>query len=294
MATRDVAQPDRPILAGGEALRQEAERATGGGPKYHPRSFDEARERLGPQVEALQQAVADTPATLRGARVVFEATVLPNYLANSYFPTELFRDADLVPVGTRAATGPYQTQTRTREDQPTKSYLVAGDERSIARVAELLATDDARGTATTARERLRQFDLVRLPDVDEVLRVRPELPDDELLTWEAVLHPTVDASGDVTNAERQEVLAKWVAWVERLGGEIAVNYQRIVRGMTFMPVRLPAGAAEPATRFNPLRALRPMPKVRPIPVGPLRVVTTARQLPGPPPGQRPQSELRVA
>jgi hypothetical protein len=294
MATRDITQPDRPILAGGEALRKEAERAMGGGPKYHPRSFDEARDRLRPQIEALQQAIASTPATLRGARVVFEATVLPNYLANSYFPAELFRDADLVPVGTRATTGPYQTATRTRDDQPTKTYLLAGDERSIARVAELLATDEARGAATAARERLRQFDIVRLPDVDEVLRARPELYDDELLTWEAVLHPGVNALGDVTAAERQEILAKWAAWVEQLGGEIAVNYQRFVRGMTFMPVRLPAGAAEQATRFNPLRALRPMPKVRPMPVGPLRVVTTARELPAPPPGQRPQSDMRVA
>jgi hypothetical protein len=294
MATGDVTRPTRPILGGGEALRQDAERASGGGPKYHPRSFDEAQERLRPQVEALQRAVADTPATLRGARVVFEATVLPNYLANSYFPTELFRDADLVPVGTRAATGPYQTQTRTREDQPTKSYLLAGDERSIARVAEMLAGEQVRGGATAARERLRQFDIVRLPDVDEVLRARPELPDEELLTWEAVLHPAVDASGEVTAGERQEVLVKWAAWVEQLGGEIAVNYQRMVRGMTFMPVRLAVGAAEEATRFNPLRALRPMPKVRPTPVGPLRVVTTARQLPPPPPGQRPQSDMRVA
>jgi hypothetical protein len=64
--------------------------------------------------------------------------------------------------------------------------------------------------------------------------------------------------------------------------------------MTFMPVRLPAGAAQEATRFNPLRALRPMPKVRPTPVGPLRVIGTGRQLPAAPPGQRPQTELRVA
>src|SRR5580692_3544722 len=291
MASRDTTQPDRPILAGGEALRQNAERASGGGPKYHPRSFEEARARLRPQIDALQEAVARTPATLRGARVIFQATVLPNYLANSYFPVDLFREADLVPVGTRAAAGPYQTRARVQEDQPTKSYLLAGDERSIARVSELLAGDAVSGAA---RDRLRQFDVFRLPDVDEVLRARPDLPTEELLTWEAVLHPTVAASGEVTAAERQAVLTKWAAWVDQLGGEINADYQRVVRGMTFMPVRLPAGAAEQATRFNPLRALRPMPKVRPTPVGPLRVVGTGRQLPAPPPGQRPQSDLRVA
>jgi len=177
------------------------------------------------------------------------------------------------------------------EDQPTKSYLLAGDERSIARVSELLAGEALKGAA---RERLRQFDVVRLPETDEILRARPQLPADELMTWEAVLHPTVAASGEVIAAERQAVIAKWATWVDQLGGEIAADYQRVVRGMTFMPVLLPAGAAERATRFNPLRALRPMPKVRPTPIGPLRVVATGRQLPAPPPGQRPQSDLRVA
>lgn len=121
----------------------------------------------------LRQAVAETPAALRGARLVFEATVLPNYLANSYFPAELFREADLVAVGTRAAKGPYETKTKTEEDRPTKTYLLAGDERSIIRIADLLEDDAARGAARAAQERLRQFDLVRLPTVNEVLRSRP-------------------------------------------------------------------------------------------------------------------------
>src|ERR1039458_250686 len=282
MASRDTTQPDRPLLAGGEALRQDSERPSGGGPKWHPRTIDQARQQLSPQLQALQQAVSDTPAALRGARVVFEATVLPNYLANSYFPAELFREADLVPVGTRASIGPYQTKTKTEEDRPTKSYLLAGDERSIARVADLLNAENARGGAGTARDRLRQFETVRLPNVDEVLRSRPDVPAGELLTWEAVLHPAVDAAGETTAAEREAILEKWAAWVGLLGGEVAVDYRRNVGGMTFMPVRLPAGAAEEASRFTPLRALRPMPKVRPSPVDPLRVVTTADQLPAPP------------
>lgn len=294
MSARDVTQPERPLLAGGEALRRDAERTSGGGPKFHPRSFGEAQAQLAPQIDILRQAIEDTPGALRGARVVFEATVLPNYLANSYFPADLFREADLVPVGTRAATAPYQTQTKIEEDRPTKSYLLAGDERSIGKMAKLLAQPAAGGATRAAQERLRQFDVVRLPTVEEVLRSRPELPDEELLTWEAVLHPAIDAEGKATTAEHELVLHKWAEWVHLLGGEIAMNYERRVRGMTFIPVRLAAGAAEEAVRFNPLRTLRPMPKVRPVPIGPLRVVSTAGRLPSPPPGQRPQSDLRVA
>lgn len=294
MAARDVTQPDRPILTGGEALRQDAERTSGGGPKYHPRSFGQAQVQLTPQVEILREAIENTPGALRGARVVFEATVLPNYLANSYFPAELFSEADLVPVGTRAATGSYETKTKVEENRPTKSYLLAGDERSIGKIAQLLEAPASGGAARAAQERLRQFDVVRMPTLDEVLRSRPDFSDEELLTWEAVLHPAVDAHGEATAAERELVLGKWADWVQLLGGEVAMNYERRVRGMTFIPVRLPTSATEEAVRFNPLRGLRPMPKVRPVPVGPLRIVSTGRQLPAPPPGQRPQSDLRVA
>lgn len=176
MATRDVTQPDRPILTGGEALRRDAERTSGGGPKYHPRSFGQAQAQLTPQVEILREAIEKTPGALRGARVVFEATVLPNYLANSYFPAELFREADLVPVGTRAASGSYETRTRVEENRPTKSYLLAGDERSIGKIAQLLAAHAVGGAVRAAQERLRQFDLIRLPTLEEVLRSRPNSP----------------------------------------------------------------------------------------------------------------------
>ncbi|OJU95842.1 MAG: hypothetical protein BGO23_09680 [Solirubrobacterales bacterium 67-14] len=243
----------------------------------------------------MQRDVAETPSGLRGARVIFEATVLPNYLANSYFPAELFRAADLVPVGTRGAVAEYKTKSRPSEPRPTKTYLLAGDERSLTKVSELLhEAGPARGMSATARDALRQFDVVRMPPVDDVLRSEPDAPAGALVTWEAVLHPAIAAGGEPSETERRSVLEKWEAWISQLGGEVAVDYERPVKGLTFIPVRLPADAGEIAARFNPLRALRPMPQVRPVPVGPLRIATTDTQLPTPPAGQRPQSDVRIA
>ena len=67
---------NRPILTGGELLREEVERSFGGGDKYHPWTFDEAVERLAPQVEQVEREVEALPSQLRGARVVIEATLL--------------------------------------------------------------------------------------------------------------------------------------------------------------------------------------------------------------------------
>lgn len=287
---------ERPPLAGGERLRRTVDRASGGGPKYHPHSFEDAQRLLTPQVSHLQEEVAEMPAALRGARVIFEATVLPNYLANSYFPRELFEEADLVPLGTRATVGQHVTAAREPEERPTKTYLVAGDERSLQRVSELLSgAGPERGRMANARDRLRQFAEVRLPTPQEVVRPSaPGEPAEDLITWEAVLHPAVAASGRFTEEEEAGVFEKWVSFVESLGGEIATDFRRRLRGVTFVPVRLPVDAGEAAAGFNPLRAIRPMPVVRPIPGTPLRLAPTGEVQPQPPAGQRPESDLRVA
>jgi hypothetical protein len=287
--------PQRPLLTGGEQLRENVERTLGGGPKYHPRTFEEAQQILLPQVRNLQQEVAETPSELRGARVILEASVLPNYLANSYFPAELFRQADLVPVGTRSTTAPYETARHAPEQRATKAYLLAGDERSVNRVAGLLRGEGTAGAPAAAiRESLRQLHLVHLPHTDEVLRAQPADAEGELITWEAVLHPAISANGYPTESERARVLEKWAHWVAELGGEVSERYQRTIKGMTFMPVRLPSDAGPQAVRFNPLRALRPMPQIRPITASPLRIAPATGQPPLAAPGRRPQSDVRIA
>jgi hypothetical protein len=289
----DPPQRRRPLLAGGERLTEKIERGGGGGPKTHPRSIEEAVELLAPQLEQLQEGAATTPTTLRGARVVFEATVSPNYLANSYFPKDLFAEADLIPVGTRGAMGEYRTPKKV-EQRETKTYLLAGDEHSIAKVNGLLHGEMPGGAAAKrAREALRQFEVVRLPPIEETLRGTPDAIDTTVV-WEAVLHPLADSRGRYSEEERSSVLAKWDALVGDLGGQVDHDYIRTIKGLTFMPVRLPADAGRQAARFNPLRAIRPMPSVRPLPVAPLRVAATNATPSEPPAAERPQSDLRVA
>jgi hypothetical protein len=62
----------------------------------------------------------------------------------------------------------------------------------------------------------------------------------------------------------------WFALVERSGGTGHREYVRRVEGLTFAPVTLRGSAAREVARFNPLRALRPMPPIRPTPAVSLR------------------------
>src|SRR5687767_10503424 len=88
----------RPILGGTGDFAQEATRPPSFGEKYHPFSFEQARTYLEPRVAELREEAAKLPDRLRGERVIVEATLLPNYLAASYHPEDLRKDADLVLV----------------------------------------------------------------------------------------------------------------------------------------------------------------------------------------------------
>src|SRR5688572_19379517 len=121
----------RPILGGGERLREEVDRSPGGGPKYHPWTFAEAIAKLRPEVEAIATGSEAIPAALRGARVYFEATLLPNYLAATYFPAPLLEATGLHSVGSRKTTGILRTPKKA-EERSTKALILTGTDEEIA------------------------------------------------------------------------------------------------------------------------------------------------------------------
>jgi hypothetical protein len=198
--------PDRPLLVNGERLAVEVERVSGGGPnKFHPFTVDEARARLLPMASELAERAGGMPRELRANQVVFQATLLPNYLANSYFPQVLLEAVGLRALGSRSATGVLETEKRRRENVRTKSLLLAGTDDALERLVQVIAGRDTTRTATQAAETLRQFSDIRLATYEEVIRV-PEAashapavddphPEAELEVYEAVLHPDPDASG---------------------------------------------------------------------------------------------------
>lgn len=286
--------PDRPLLSQGERLREEVDRAAGGAPKFHPQSFEEARAALRPQVEALRHAAEETPDELRGSRLVFEATLLPNYLANSYFPTALLDQADLVAIGTRLAYAPYRTQAGERERAPTKALILAASGGSLDRLVSIFDAPSA-VVGRSLREAIQEFASFELPHAEEIIRSpRPsaDLPH-ELATYEAVLHPAV-ADGAWLRDEAESNFQKWTAWVEQLGGQVIQRYRRAVEGLTFVPVRLPPERLIEAARFNPLRTIRPMPQMRPVPVTAMRAATGLAAPLAPPAGEPARSDVAVA
>ena len=256
-----------PMLTGGERLTLDIDAVnSGGGAKYHPQTAEQAAGILAPMVSAVQSSLSELPDGARGSVVYFQATLLPNYLAASYFPAQLLSLTGLVPVGSRASEAILATASKSRP-ATTKSLIVAGSSASVERLADLIAGNGNGGKSRqNAFEQLREFNEVRLANEREILGSQGHAK----ATWEAVLHPrSVDSSGNFIETD-DATFAKWVEWIAELGGEVIEDYRRVEAGLTFVPVRLNASQLPEASRFNPLRSLRPMPTLRPLPTALLR------------------------
>jgi len=254
----------RPLLRNGEKLAHKLKRKRGGGEKFHPRTFEQAKKVLAPMTKTLRSEAETMPAGLRGERIVFEAELLPNYLAASYSPKNLRAIADLVPVGSKAARGVRRTRKGDKPDEPTKSVLFAGTVDSVQRLDDLLQ-QPASDIDEDVQDDIIKFERISLASPERVIK-RPsenvEQAADGQKGWEAVLHPPVDINGEVTLSARDLVLRRWSEWLEKLGGSMHADFVRAVGNLLFMPISLDPGQLEHAARFNPLRVLRPMPRMR--------------------------------
>lgn len=260
----DEAPPARSVLIGGERLAEAQQpRRSPPGEKFHPQDLVEARQRLGAQVSQARQAEQELPDALRGERIVLEARLLPNYLAPTQHPQALRDDADLVVVGTRGARAVKQTARQRRDDAPTKTLLVAATAHSLERLDLLLNTPGAYASDEVFAD-LIKFDDIVVPGSEQVVVTgsADNADPDEEVAWEAVLHPALDAQGNRSARVSALIMRRWAEWLEQLGGEIHTRYVRTAGPLTYMPVRLRRSALAEAARFNPLRVLRPAPRLR--------------------------------
>jgi len=294
--SRKAAQIDRtkrPLLVRGEQLRAETRRPGGGGPSWQPRTPEQTYEHLAPQVERLLGEMDELQPERRAPHVVLELRLLPNFLAGSYYPFELLRSTGLYTVGSRAARGTLRTRKRVKEDEPTKTLLVAGSDDAIASLASVVY-DGPRSGPANLWSQLGEIDELELPNPDEVIRGLPErYGEGEVITWEAVLSRIGTELDDASRVQLEDIaLTRFRAHVEASDGEVEYDYWRRVGNLDFVPVAAPVEVIREIASFNLLRAIRPMPSLRnvPLPFSELAIASP------PPPAKdaRPTGGLRVA
>ena len=261
------APADRRLLTGGERLRTSVEPPPppprGGGQKFHPRTPEGSLSILRPQVEKVCSAANHLPDHLRGSRLYVDFCLLPNYLAPSYFPYPLLHHISADAVGSRAAKGILVTKTKS-EPAITRRLILAIDNRGLDNLQGLLNEPRITRSTEQAFKEIRKIDEI---DIASSERVVCNLPDGtHTITWEAVLHPGGTTTLGHPIPLDENTIGLWFDLVEDLGGTSHRDYLRRVGGLTFVPVELSIARAAEAAQFNPLRAIRPMPQIRPRPI----------------------------
>jgi subtilisin family serine protease len=265
----------RRLLTNGEALRMEVEAPpSGGGQKYEPQTPQQAQALLLPQIQSVTAVARQLPRELRAERLYIEARLLPNYIAASYFPIALLAQIGAVPVGSRADSGLYRTKTR-EIMTGTRRLVLTVDDRGLAALEQLIERGGRTRTESQAFAEIRKLDEISIPGPESIILARPDQAEEQI-TWEAVLHPAATAIGREPQPLDEETMAKWYELVSAAGGQVYRDYVRRVGGLTFSPVSLDERGADQVARFNPLRAIRPMPSIRPRPRFGTRVTARLR------------------
>src|SRR5262249_47439688 len=90
------------LLGKGERLVEDVAGVRGGGPKSHPYTFSQARERLAPMLTRVVRGIDQLPAeACPNDQAIAAITLNPEYIAKSYFPEKLFESVGLQTVGSR-------------------------------------------------------------------------------------------------------------------------------------------------------------------------------------------------
>lgn len=257
------------LLGSGEKLTGRVEVPSGGGPKNMPYSFERAVERVTAKLATANTFFSSLePDVTPDNEVVAAITLHPRYVSKSDYPRDLLAAQGLRTIGSRSKlVTPEAWGVRKHPEAAYSEELFVAGKRTDFDIWQNRMSQVT--TATRWADELQQIeDLAAFDATDKLKGFDSDHSRVGLL--EIVLH----------NGGRQEIIEKFLAYVAHLNLEAEVRYRRDIRGLTFMPIRTDYRGAEQLARFTFLRAVRPMPSIRPLVPGAARsVIGSAPPLP---------------
>lgn len=266
------------LIGRGETLIQPVELKSGGGEKTDPYSLTDALRRLTPQLGSTDKTVSLLPdGACPNDEAIFSITLHPSYLAKSYHPTNLLRNAGLRQVGSRERRIRPAVKIGRQKDLDysiAPELFVAGSRQAISRFAS--SPESALDTQAA------QYDFRKIEEIsplgDDRIRVGPNI--DGEIPLEVVLH----ASG--ASQFGQNIIASFQEWLEECGEGQTLQRRQHAGGLSFLGIYFDAARLRDLAQFSFLRVMRKMPKLslrevpfRTTPTKP--VISVPRTLPEP-------------
>jgi hypothetical protein len=241
------------LLGRGERLTSDVVVRSGGGKKVPPYSVSEAKFRLAPIVKKVSAQLDEIPAAAApGGKVVAMLTLNPEYIAKSYFPTELLRTVGLEPVGSRPRVVKPEKRSRDRQpkDAVTTDLFVVGLRSAFKAWADGLTDWNEQSRAAAE---LVAIEDVHAPTAPE--KIKGDLPERGDIILEVVLH------ADELMGEAAAV-PNFAAYLKQVGLDAPLDRRFYAGGLCFLQVQAPAERAQDIATYSIVRAVRQMPRLR--------------------------------
>src|SRR5680860_26002 len=130
--------------------------------KSHPYTVDEARVRLAPQLATTMAGLETDPMLSPNDVHVVKFALHPSYVAKSYYPSTLFQNSGLEPVGSRDRTivpAAHVRENWADDTYGTSEIFVAGTRAAFARLEARLV---APGALAPELEEIREIEEISL------------------------------------------------------------------------------------------------------------------------------------
>ncbi|NSZ87082.1 S8 family peptidase (plasmid) [Agrobacterium tumefaciens] len=217
-------------------------------------TLNEARQSLVPQFTQAMEVFDRTPAAALPKDIaVGKVLINPSFIARSYFPSSLLKEAGLEAVGSRTVhvTPKRWARQGMPEKVPTTELFVAGRRKSFRSLPEL-----ARSLGDDEQAALDLTHIEAFSATDPEEKVKAVVRGHKDAVYEVGVHLLSD---DVDSEEVQSAFAKFA---EQAGVELMDKLGFIVGNLWFLPVRGSRDGIHQLSEFSLVRVIRPMPALR--------------------------------
>jgi len=222
--------------------------------KKHPYTFDEAIDRLGPQLQLVANGLYDLPdMACPNDESVAVMTLHPAYIAKSYFPDYLLKNFGLRSVGSKPQIiKPQKSQKKGEiESATTVDLFIAGKRSDFRNFSENLAT--IRQDKHLVDQIIRFEDIRCFSPGERTKNITDS--EQNLILLETVLH---------VNEQFGEgyILDGYNNYLKSLDVELDLHRRFETRGLCFIPAKAPKENISELEKFSFLRVTRKMPGIR--------------------------------
>lgn len=241
------------LLGKGERLTEQVRVPSGPVDKVPPYTFAQAKNRLEPMLKTAVAELNQLPdAACPNDRAVAKLTLNPEYIAKTYYPTDLLRAVGLETVGSRARIIKPEQKSRDRvpEDAVTTELFLMGTRTAFRRWAEEFPNWTE---GTDGAKQIVGIEKFSVPSPAE--KIKHIRDDAEKIVYEIVLHV------DEQQAENF-YLPKFRAYLEGLELQPKFDHRFYAGGLCFLELEAPVESAEQIAAFSLVRVVREMPSLR--------------------------------